>query len=99
MRLFLCFQSSTLLVQDFLINIVASKAAFYVFWCFRYRKAAKGGTSQFPRKAAANSIHSLYHFIEPNNRDYPKRALAWMDKYVKKEPAITEMVNTKADNK
>ena len=33
------------------------------------------------------------------NRDYSKRALAWMDKYVKKEPAITEMVNTKADNK
>lgn len=27
------------------------------------------------------------------SRDYYNRALAWMDKYVKKEPAITEMVN------
>jgi dipeptidyl aminopeptidase/acylaminoacyl peptidase len=33
------------------------------------------------------------------NRDYSKRALAWMDKYVKKEPVITETVNSKASNK
>ena len=32
-------------------------------------------------------------------RDYPERALAWLDKYVKKEPAVTKMVNRKTDNK
>jgi len=32
------------------------------------------------------------------SRDYYQRALDWMDKYVKKEPAITEMVNSKAKN-
>ena len=33
------------------------------------------------------------------SRDYSQRALAWLDKYVKKESAITKMVNSKADNK
>jgi len=32
------------------------------------------------------------------SRDYYQRALAWLDKYVKKEPAITETVNSKDDN-
>lgn len=33
------------------------------------------------------------------NRDFFQRTLAWMDKYLKKESAITEIVGGKADNK
>lgn len=44
-----------------------------------------------------NSHHSGWK--KQFNRDYSKRALAWMDKYVKKEPATTETVNSKGDNK
>ncbi|HCO94253.1 MAG TPA: S9 family peptidase, partial [Phycisphaerales bacterium] len=33
------------------------------------------------------------------NRDYYQRTLAWMDKYLKKESAITEIAGSKADNK
>jgi len=32
-------------------------------------------------------------------RDYLQRTLAWMDKYLKEESAITEIVDSKADNK
>jgi len=32
-------------------------------------------------------------------RDFYQRTLAWMDKYLKKESAITEIVGSKADNK
>ena len=33
------------------------------------------------------------------SRDYSQRALAWMDKYVKKESVIPDVVESKADNK
>jgi len=33
------------------------------------------------------------------SRDYYQRALAWMDKYVKKESATTQTVNSNAENK